>query len=72
MRKRYYVRWRTALRTDSFDTHANLRLVGWEVCDSKKFDNIAVASFGIHEKEKADGICKLLNSNEEVEHGLSK
>jgi hypothetical protein len=67
--KRYFVRWRTALRTD--DTYGGLKLVGWDVCDSRKFDNIAVASFGIHEKEQADAICKLLNSNEEIERNLT-
>lgn len=48
-----------------------LRLVGWDVCDDCKFDNITVASFGMDEKEQADGICKLLNSNEETERNLT-
>ena len=63
---RYFVRWRTTY------TPTGPLLRGWEVCDREKFDNIAVAAFMSDERSKADAICKLLNSNEEVENGLSK
>ena len=58
---RYFVRWRTAPMVDG-----NIRLLGWDVCDRKKFDKIEVASFAPTEKEQAEAICKLLNSNEEM------
>ena len=69
MRERYWVRWRATPRTDG---NAGLMLVGWDVCDDNEFDNITVRSFGVHEKEQAEGLCKLLNSIEEENHGLSK
>ena len=64
--KRYGVRWRTAF--------VNGCLVGngWDVVDYKKFDNIAVRTFDVSEKEQAEGLAKLLNSIEEENDGLSK
>lgn len=58
---RYFVRWRVE-PTDG----GHLRLLGWDVCDREKFDKIEVASFAPTEKDKAEAICKLLNSNEEM------
>lgn len=56
---RYFVRWRTKRE------NGNLILSGWDVCDWRAFDKIEVASFAADERDKADAICKLLNSNEE-------
>jgi len=68
MKKRYWVRWRTV-----FDSTAGrLQQEGWDVCDGNKFDKIVVQSFGLREKGQAEGLCKLLNSIEEENHGLSK
>lgn len=53
---RYFVRWRTS--TES----GELRIVGWDVCDARKFDNIEVAKFSAEEKDKAVAIAKLLNT----------
>jgi hypothetical protein len=60
---RYFVRW----RVDS-----SLVLLGWDICDREKFDKIEVAMFGPEDRAEAVAICKLLNSNEEIERGLSK
>ena len=57
--RRYFVRWRT--RTEN----GNLVLDGLDVCDGQAFDKIKVASFAADERDKADAICKLLNSNEQ-------
>jgi hypothetical protein len=56
---RYYVRWRTNL------VDGRLVIAGWDVCDQKKFDKIALASFADNEEDKADAVCKLMNSIEE-------
>jgi hypothetical protein len=62
---RYFTRWVTRV-------HANngLQVIGWEVCDSKKFDKIGMGKY--ETKEQAEGLCKLLNSIEEESDGLSK
>lgn len=62
---RYFVRW----RVDSVDG-GRLIVRGWDVIDQNKYKT--VATFGAHEKGQAEAICKLMNSNEEIEHGLSK
>lgn len=67
--KRYFVRWRTEPRRGGIP---GIFVVGWDVCDFDKFDKLEVASFGPNEKEQADAICKLLNSNEEIDYGVSK
>jgi len=66
--KRYYVRW----KTEPDPITGYLQIKGWEVCDQKKFDKIALASFAENEEDKADAVCKLMNSIEEENHGLSK
>ena len=63
---RYYVRWRTDL------VDGRLVITGWDVCDHDKFDKIALASFAENEEDKADAVCKLMNSIEEENYGLSK
>ena len=65
---RYFIRWRTV--TDY--TTGHLRQTGWDVVDTHKFDRITVQSFEVSEYEQAKGLCKLLNSIEEENHGLSK
>jgi hypothetical protein len=47
----------------------NIRLLGWDVCDGRRFDKLAIASFAPTERDQAEAICKLMNSNEEVERG---
>lgn len=66
--KRYDVRWRT--EPDPVTGH--LQIKGWDVVDRKKFDNITMRQFDISEKVQAEGLCKLLNSIEEENDGLSK
>jgi hypothetical protein len=62
---RYFTRWVT-----EHDGKGGLLLTAWEVCDRRKFDNI---SMGTYETiDKAEAICKLLNSIEEEDDGLSK
>ena len=61
---RYFVRWRV-----DPEKGGHLLLRGWDVCDRNTFK--IVATFMSHEKAQAEAICKLLNSNEEVELGLS-
>ena len=67
-RMRYSVRWRA--EPDPVTGH--LQIKGWDVVDYKKFDSITVRQFGVSEKLQADGLCKLLNSIEEENDGLSK
>jgi len=57
---RYFVRWRTEPMVDG-----NIRLLGWDVCDRKKFDKVEVASFAPTDRDGAEAICKLLNSIED-------
>lgn len=64
---RYFVRWVTELGDGGY-----LRQVAWQVCDRRKFDNIDLATFTMSEKAQADAMCKLLNSIEEENDGLSK
>jgi hypothetical protein len=66
MSGRYFVRCRTGYET------GNLRVDGWDVCDKKKFDKIEIAKYGRDEFDKAHAVCKLMNSIEEENHGLSK
>jgi hypothetical protein len=61
---RYFVRWITEERKGM------LSAIGWEVCDRRKFDNIGLCKF--EGKTEADGMCKLLNSIEEENDGVSK
>ena len=68
MSKRYFIRWRTVFDSES----GYLQQEGWDVCDGNKFDRITVRSFEIGEHTQAEGLCKLLNSIEEENHGLSK
>ena len=64
---RYFVRWRTEYGGNGFP-----KLLGWDVCDSKKFDKIEIAEFAPDEEDKAEGLCKLLNSIEEEADGIPK
>lgn len=61
--KRYFVR--TTTRGDF--TTGRLVHIGFSVCDNHRFDKIEVAEFGPDEREQAEAVCKLLNSNEEEE-----
>lgn len=62
------MRW----RAESDPITGNLQIKGWDVIDNHKFDRATVQSFGVSEKEQAYGLCKLLNSIEEENDGLSK
>jgi len=62
---RYFTRWMTAT-----NRHGELVLMGWEVCDRRKFDNISMGKY--ETKDTAEAMCKLLNSIEEENDGLSK
>jgi len=62
---RYFTRWVT-----EHDGRGGLRVTKWEVCDRRKFDNIRVAKFT--NQVDAEAICKLLNTIEEENDGLSK
>ena len=61
---RYFIRWITEERKGM------LSAIGWEVCDRRKFDNIGMGRY--ETKNKAEAMCKLLNSIEEENDGLSK
>lgn len=65
---RYFIRWRVV--TDYMT--GNLKQVGWDLIDNYKFDRTTVKSFEISEYEQAKGLCRLLNSIEEENHGLPK
>lgn len=72
MSERYFIRWRTVVDTSGQDGPSKLVQTGWDVIDNHKFDRITVQSFEVSEYEQAKGLCKLLNSIEEENHGLSK
>lgn len=55
---RYFVRWKTATRRDN-----TLVLIQWEVCDRNTGE--ILATFEAEERDKADAICKLMNSIKE-------
>lgn len=63
--KRYFTRWITEQTDNGY-----LSVIAWEVCDYKKFDNIRVAKFDT--QVEAEAVCKLMNSIEEENDGLSK
>jgi hypothetical protein len=65
---RYFTRWMTehSVGIGGF----GLNVIAWEVCDRRKFDNIGMGKY--ETKDKADAMCKLLNSIEEENDGLSK
>ena len=54
MSKRYYVRWKTRVHADN-----GLQVIGWEVCDVKKFDNITV--FSHEDRGVCEAVAKILN-----------
>ena len=62
---RYFTRWVTRVHADN-----GLQVIGWELCDRRKFDNIGLSKF--ETKDEADAMCKLMNSIEEENDGLSK
>ena len=64
---RYFTRWMT-----EHDGGGGLRVTNWQVCDRRKFDKIDLATFPMEEKYKAEAMCRLLNSIEEEDDGLSK
>jgi hypothetical protein len=68
MRGRYFVRW----RAEPDPITGNLQIKGWDVIDNHKFDRATLRSFDVSEKVQAEGLCKLLNSIEEENDGLSK
>ena len=62
---RYFTRWMTDI-----SDKGGLKVIGWEVCDRRKFDNISMGKY--ETKDTAEAMCKLLNSIEEENDGLSK
>jgi hypothetical protein len=64
---RYFVRWITEVGEGGC-----LKQTAWQVCDRRKFDKIDLAMFKLDEKAQADAMCKLLNSIEEENDGVSK
>ena len=66
--QRYFTRWITDWKTEG--KTASLQVLAWEVCDRSKFDNIRVAKFDT--QVEAEAVCKLMNSIEEENNGLSK
>jgi hypothetical protein len=68
MKDRYNVRTMTTEMRG--DQTIWLRQSGWWVYDWK--EKKTVRTFPVSEKEQAEGLCKLLNSIEEENDGLSK
>lgn len=66
--KRYSVRHFTTQEKAAYGY--TVQQVGWWVYDWKEFKTVQM--FSVSEKEQANGLCKLLNSIEEENHGLSK
>jgi hypothetical protein len=58
---RYFIRWRTAMG------EGNLRVVGYSICDNRRSQNLEVADFDVDELDHASAICRLLNTQEEVD-----
>lgn len=70
MLERYSVRTMTQNIKQSEDYGYTLRHTGWWLYDWK--EKKTVQTFPVSEKEQALGLCKLLNSIEEENDGLSK
>ena len=68
-RNRYNVRWITTDIPCANNT-ARLKQIGWEVYDWKEYKS--VQKFDMGEHEQAHGLCKLMNSIEEENDGVSK
>jgi hypothetical protein len=60
---RYQIRWVTSVES------GELRIVGWDVVDWHRFDNMTVATY--EDKATAVAIVKLLNTQEKHD-GLSE
>lgn len=67
MMPRYYVRWRTNLEGRS------LAVAGWSICDNQRQQMLEIAEFGPGDEEKdhADAICRLLNTQEGIDYDSS-
>ena len=68
MKDRYSVRTMTQDMRDGSNVY--LRYAGWWLYDWK--EKKTVQTFPMSQKEQAHGLCKLLNSIEEENDGLSK
>ena len=60
---RYFIRWKTIVKDGGA-----LQVIGWEVCDRRKFDNIAV--FEHEDRVACEKVKQILNEGEN--DGLSK
>lgn len=61
--RRYFIRWKTRVHADN-----GLQVIGWEVCDRRKFDNIAV--FEHEDRVACEKVKQILNEGED--DGVSK
>lgn len=61
---RYFIRWRTKVED------GNLVVCGWSICDNRRSHMLEVAEFGpgSEELDHAGAICRLLNTQEDLEH----
>ena len=59
---RYFVRWRTAVKD------GDLVVSGWSICDDHRRQKLEIAEFGMDELHHAEAICRLMNTQEGLEH----
>ena len=63
MMPRYYVRWRTKVE------EGRIRVSGWSLCDNHRQQMLEIAQFGPEDEERdhAEAICRLLNTQEGID-----
>lgn len=67
MMPRYYVRWRTRIEEN------RIVVSGWSICDNQRQQMLEIAEFGPTDEEKdhADAICRMLNTQEDIDYDSS-
>lgn len=65
---RYFVRWRTAVK------NGDLVVSGWSICDNRRSQMLEIAEFGpgSEELDHAEAICRLMNTQEDIDDSCSR
>lgn len=45
-----------------------IRVTGWSICDDHRRQKLEIADFGVDDLHHAEAICRLLNTQEDLEH----
>lgn len=60
---RYFVRWRTKVEDGN-----RIMVTGWSICDDHRMQMLEIADFGVDDLHHAEAICRLMNTQEDLEH----